>query len=218
MGLNVHLLLLVPLLSGPADAPLPELVRLEQALPRKHTNLTLPRPHVVGPTIPGLRQGAIPQGLAFWEKQGWFLISCYFENGSPSVVTALDRKTQKLVRCLTLVEPDGKAHAGHVGGLAVSDKYLWVGSGSVYRVPLDELVAAKPIDHLRLRDPFRAESTASYVAYHEKRLWVGEFVLDEEVKPNHPHHVKDRNGSDKYAWVSGYGLDANDDLTPGKEK
>jgi hypothetical protein len=49
------------------------------------------------------------------------------------------------------------------------------------------------------------------VACHDRRLWVGEFVLDGKVKPKHPHHLKDRTGADKHAWVAGYRLDANDD-------
>jgi hypothetical protein len=207
-------ILLVSMFVVRADAALPALVRLEQAPPRNHAKLKLPKSHIVGPALPGLRQGAVPQGLAYWEKSNWLLISCYFEDGRPSAVVAIDNKTGKLVRCLTLVEPDGKGHNGHVGGLAVSEKYLWVGSGLVYRVPLDDLAAAQPVDHLQLREPFRAESTASYITYHNKRLWVGEFVLEDEVKPRHPHHLKDRNGTGKYAWVAGYDLNANDDLMP----
>src|SRR3954451_17164276 len=113
MRLHVHLLFLVGALSAHAAAALPEPVRLKQEGPRKLGKLKLPRPHAVGPTIPGLKQGAVHQGLALWEKQCWFLLSCDFADGRPSVVTAVDAKTQKLVRCLTLVESGGKGHAGH---------------------------------------------------------------------------------------------------------
>src|SRR3954466_14033190 len=122
------LLLLALLTAAPAqNAPaLPALVNLKQGEPRAHHKLKLPPKHSVGPTIPGLAQGATPQGLAYWEhdQQKWFLISCYFhQEGHPSVVVALDAGTGKMLRCLTLVEPGGKAHTKHVGGLAVSDKY-----------------------------------------------------------------------------------------------
>lgn len=120
-------------------------------------------------------------------------------------------------RCLTLVEANGKAHEGHVGGLAVSDKYLWVGSGRLFRVPLDAVKDARLYDHLRLLPPFEAECTASYVAYHDKRVWVGEFVSVEDHAPgDEDHYLKDRNGTRKYAWAVGYALDANDDLAGGK--
>jgi hypothetical protein len=195
----------------------PTLIRLGQAPPRPHDKLKLPKGHTVGPTIPGLREGAIPQGLAFWVRQNWLLISCYFphEDGRPSVVVAIDAKTGKLVRCLTLVEDSGKAHTGHVGGLAVSNKYLWVGSGQLYRAPLKDIAAAKPVDHLRLQKLFHAECDASYVAYDDKRVWVGEFVTtqDEKFKGNPAHHMQDRNGTEKYAWACGYALDADENVT-----
>ena len=202
-------------LAQPPPA-LPTLVRLEQAAPRAHPKLKLPKPHTVGPVIPGLMQGVTPQGLAFWERQNWFLVSCYFpeEDGRPSVVVAIDAKTGKLVRCLTLVEASGRPHAGHVGGLAVSDKYLWVGSGRLYRVPLADVVAAQPVAHLRLQPPFHAECNASYIACHDKRVWIGEFVsLEDGVEATPGHFLKDRNNTDKYAWIAGYALDADENLS-----
>src|SRR5262245_31316658 len=44
----------------------------------------------------------------------------------PSVVVAMDAKTGKFVRCLTLVGANGKAHNGARWRMAVSKKYLWV--------------------------------------------------------------------------------------------
>src|SRR4051812_48129218 len=120
------LLFLVPL--SLAQAARPNLVELKQNEPRSHDHLKLP-PHSIGPTIPGLRggQGAVPQGLVYWEKQKWFLISCYFpeKEDHPSMVVALDEQGN-LVRCLTLTEAGGKAHTRHVGGLAISDRHLWI--------------------------------------------------------------------------------------------
>ena len=211
-------LLLLALAAAPsaqADPALPELVKLQQAAPRAHPRLNLPPEHSVGPTIPGLTggQGAIPQGLAYWEQQNWLLISCDFRQADhPSVVVAIDATTGTMMRCLTLVEEGGQAHTGHVGGLAVSDKYLWVGSGHLYRAPLAAIAAAQPVAHLTLRRQFPAACTASYVAFHDRRVWVGEFVSQADGIRGAPAHVlKDRNGIRKYAWVAGYAVDANED-------
>ena len=76
-GPFVGLLLLAIAASAQADETLPTPVRLEQAAARSRAKLKLPRGRAVGPTIPGLRQGAVPQGLAYWKKQNWLLISCY---------------------------------------------------------------------------------------------------------------------------------------------
>lgn len=197
----------------------PTPIRLEQATPRNHDRLKFPQPYDIGPIIPGLQQGAVPQGFVFWEPQNWFLISYYFEKGrQPSLVAAIDARTGAMVRCLTLVETDGDGHTGHVGGLAVSDNYLWIGSEKLYRVPLANLVAAEPVALLQIEELFRAESTASYVAYADHYVWVGEFVLESDLKDkqNAPHHLQDRNDEDKYAWITGYALDANENITDGK--
>ncbi|HEV7402262.1 MAG TPA: hypothetical protein VGO11_05015 [Chthoniobacteraceae bacterium] len=202
--------------NGPT---LPDLVQLKQDEPRAHPKLKLPAKHTVGPTIPGLTQdqGATPQGLAYWEheKQKWLLISCYFhKEGHPSVVVALDAGTGAMVRCLTFVEPGGKVHVKHVGGLAVSGKYLWVGSERLlYRAPLAALAAAKPVDYLQLQPQFEPHCTASTVAFHDQRVWVAEFVsLEDGIAGNPEHYLKDRNGTHKSAWAAGYALDANEDL------
>lgn len=207
------LLSLATVVSAQPEPKQLELVELEQAERRTHGKLKVPK-HEVGPTIPGLRQGAIPQGLAYWKKPNWFLISHYFEKQSnTSVVTAVDAKTGKLKRCLTLLNANGKAHKGHVGGLAVSDKYLWIGSGELYRVPLKAIEDADTSDYLRLQPPFEAECTASFVAYYDKQVWVGEFVSRENnYKSNAAHEVKDRKGVEKYAWIVGYALDDAEEL------
>src|SRR5690349_1995590 len=112
MRIGTLLLALTLLSSASADTTRPELIWLVQPThPRPH-NLTLPPRHTVGPIIPGLRQGAIPQGLAYWKKQNWFLVSLCFEKDNkghrrPSVVVALDAATRRMVRCLSLTEPGG---------------------------------------------------------------------------------------------------------------
>jgi hypothetical protein len=205
-------LLLGALASAPAEAAPPDPVRLEQAAPRAGATLAPSQPHTLGPAIPGLGQGAIPQGLAYWPERNWLLISYYFDDGRPSMLAALDKASGKLERSLTLLAADGSPHTGHVGGLAVSAKYLWIGSGSLYRVPLADIAAAAPVAHLHLQTLFRAEPTASYVSYEDKRVWVGEFVLENKVKYTSPHRLKARDGAGQYAWIAGYDLDENENI------
>ncbi|HEX5476960.1 MAG TPA: hypothetical protein VFX09_03815 [Burkholderiales bacterium] len=205
-------LLFAGLVAAQAEAAPPEPLRLEQAAPRAGATLPPSQPHALGPAIPGLAQGAIPQGLAYWPDRNWLLISYYFDDGRPSMLAALDKASGKLERSLTLLAADGSLHTGHVGGLAVSAKYLWIGSGSLYRVPLADIAAAAPVSPLHLPAPFRAESIASTVAYHDKRVWVGEFVLESKAKGGERHHLHDRSGADQYAWISGYDLDENENI------
>jgi hypothetical protein len=217
-GLSLGVLAALFLESLVHAQALPKPVVLTQAKKgRAHPKLKLPKGHDAGPVIPGLSQGAVPQGLAYWKAQNWFLLSCYFPSEDPSVVVALDARSGAMVRCLTLVGAGGKAHAGHVGGLAVSDKYLWVGSGQVHRAALAELLAAPAspaLGHLRLEKLFQAECKASFVACHERVLWVGEFVAmkDPKYKGDPDHHVQGRTDNDTYAWAAAYELDGADNV------
>jgi hypothetical protein len=193
----------------------PEIINLKQSAPRALGSLALPKGIVVGPTIPGLLQGAIPQGLAFLEPQQWLMITCYFNDGRPSVLIAVDKVSGKIARCLTLINEDNSAHTGHVGGVALSGRYVWIGSDAVYRAPVLDVVAAQPVDHLRIRKVFHAESKASYLTFGDDRLWVGEFV-----KKGHPryggkpsHTLVDRQGRRKHAWVCGYSLDKEENVS-----
>jgi hypothetical protein len=106
MGLNVYLLLLVPVLSDPADVPLPELVRLKQDAPRSVAKLTLPRSHVVGPTIPGLKQGAVPQGLAFMDGHVILSVS-YRRNDDSTLAVYSDPMRGEKVKPHTFVKVQG---------------------------------------------------------------------------------------------------------------
>jgi hypothetical protein len=72
-------LCLLSLLFATTAAAQPPLVELENGAARPHTELHLPK-HTVGPAIPGLKQGATPQGLVYLKKHKLFLISCYFQN------------------------------------------------------------------------------------------------------------------------------------------
>ncbi|HQY88407.1 MAG TPA: hypothetical protein PK402_07095 [Tepidisphaeraceae bacterium] len=215
MRIHTHIfsLLLATIVFAQPAHQLPAPIDLKQATIRHHPKLTLPE-HVIGPTIPGLSQGAIPQGLAYWPKHNWFLISHYFEKASnPSVVTAIDAKTGQVVRCLTLIEAEDEPHSGHVGGLAVSDKYLWIGSEHLFRVALTAIEDAKPVDYLQLHPPIKTECAAAFVAYHNGLIWIGEFVSRGSRYESVPtHQLKDRNGVEKYAWIVGYALDADEDL------
>jgi hypothetical protein len=194
--------------------PPPKLIRLEQSPPRSRDGLDLPEGACVGPTIPGLLQDAIPQGLAFLEPQRWFLISCDFDDNRPSVLVAIDEKSGAMVRCLTIINKDGSPHTGHVGGLALSGKAVWVGGKAVYEAPLRGIVAAKPFDYLRVSKAFQAECRASYLAFADGRLWVGEFVRHghEDYGGVKNHRLADRQGGVKHAWACAYELDREDNI------
>jgi hypothetical protein len=193
---------------------------LTQKPERPHPQLTLPNDAALGPIIPGLQQGAVPQGLAFYADWNWLLVSLYREDPEDAHVCVLDVRTEQMVRCLTLTNEDGSLLSGHVGGLAIGRGYLWIGNGDVYRVPLAALAEGGAAGVVVAERVFKAECTASFVGMHEDVLWVGEFVheslLDGTYRANPAHVIREIDGTTVRAWACGYRLDAEGQLTANK--
>ncbi|MEK6249272.1 MAG: hypothetical protein N2C12_13905, partial [Planctomycetales bacterium] len=115
-------------------------IELKQSEPRSLEGLALPEPHKLGPVIPGLREGAVPQGLAYWKQIDAYLLSHYFDGGRPSCLTVIDRESGKLLGTYALKEDDDRWHSGHVGGVAVNADTVWVASeGKIYRYQTEDL-------------------------------------------------------------------------------
>jgi hypothetical protein len=193
---------------------------LTQRPERPHPQLTLPNDAALGPIIPGLQQGAVPQGLAFYADQNWLLVSLYREDPEETHVGVLDVRTGELVRCLALTNKDGSRLTGHVGGLAVGRGYLWIGNGAVYRVSLASLVESVAAGEVVAERVFTAECTASFIGVHDDLLWVGEFVheslLDGTYRANPAHVIRESDGTMTRGWACGYRLDAEGQVTATK--
>ena len=160
-----------------------------------------------GPVIPGLKDGAIPQGLAFVTDRNKFLISHYFD-GQPSCVSVVDALTGKMTACVTLLDTDARPHHGHVGGLAVAGKALFVASdGSVFRYRLSDFLVAEPVDAVAAQARRKCETKASFCTATPTMLFVGEFAYGSRFPTKASHRRKDRKGVRKYAWVCGYDVD-----------
>lgn len=201
MGFVLFWIILIPVFCQESV----ELPKLTQSIPRHIApSLLLPSMYKIGPTIPGLHQGAIPQGLAYSKDHNIFLISHYFEKKLPSCLSAISEKSGKLVASKVLMESDIVFHFGHVGGVAVDSNFIWVASGEhVYQYKLDDLFKEKFRNIVPL-SKYKLETKASFCTYNNGILWVGEFVYGKKYTAKSSHHLKDRKGINKYAWICGY--------------
>lgn len=160
-----------------------------------------------GLVIPGLQQDAVPQGIAFDKLRKRVIISHYFDK-APSCLSVLDSESGELLSSPTLLEQSGKPHRGHVGGIAVLDDFLFVSSdGRVMRYPLAEMFSEVPAVTVRASGDQKCETKASFCTASKDHLWVGEFVYGKKYPSDLSHHLMDRKGIKKYAWVCGYDRD-----------
>ena len=138
------------------------------------------------------------------------LISHYFENAA-SCVSVVNMTTGQLVSCVTLQDHVGQPHHGHVGGLAVLGDSLFVASDQrVFRYKLADFFMRNSESALAASASQQSETKASFCTATTKRLFVGEFAYGTKYPTESSHHLKDRAGVRKYAWVCGY--DRNDRL------
>ena len=179
--------------------------KITQAQPRDASKLKPPSVTAsAGPIIPGLQQNAIPQGITYAPKQNRILISHYFRK-APAFISVLNASTGKMISSIKLQEPSGKLHYGHVGGIAALNDFLFVASdGYVLQYKLAEFLSDNAPVSIRPITMQKCETTASFCTATDNLLLVGEFACGISYRTNPSHHMQDRNGVHKYAWVCGY--------------
>ncbi|MBN1766637.1 MAG: hypothetical protein JW860_15385 [Sedimentisphaerales bacterium] len=210
MKMRLSYLIIVLLLpSAVCLAVEQEIPRLTQATGRPIAPTLIQRlTYKSGPVIPGLREGAIPQGLAYSKKHNTILVSHYFKKTWPSCVSLIDHGSGKLVHVRALKESDDSFHFGHVGGIAVDPNSAWIASeGYVYQYRIMDLLGGK--EHAPPVTPIRhkVETQASFCTYHNGIVFVGEFAFGKRYPTDVSHHLEDRKQVRKYAWVCGYETD-----------
>jgi len=132
------------------------------------------------------------------------LISHYCERG-PACVSILENG--RLVSAVTLNEISGRPHGGHAGGLAVAGDSIFVASdGSVLQYELASLIQKQPPATVTPEHIRNCETNADFCTATDELLLVGEFTYRDKYPTRPSHHLKDRKGVRKYAWVCGYDL------------
>ncbi|SDT10654.1 hypothetical protein SAMN05444162_3101 [Paenibacillaceae bacterium GAS479] len=145
-----------------------------------------------GPKIPNLNTTHyVPQGLTYYPDKNWILISYFYHNKNQptlaknSLIAVVDAKTGKFVKNV-YIEDEKKSggiyHKGHVGGMGVSESYLWIASSTssrdskynMLRYELSDLASAKNKSRLKLNKGFKLKAS-SYATVADGDLYVGRF-------------------------------------------
>lgn len=160
-----------------------------------------------GPLIPALMQDYVPQGLSYLKEKDWLLLSYYADDKRPSLLAVVERSTGRFVKAFKLYKKDGSPYVGHAGGVAVSEKFVWISSDStVHAVKIGDLVRGENGGKLTFAQEQKIETNGSFVTYADHVLWVGEFARI-NYKTKESHHMKGRSNEKITGWVTGYKLD-----------
>lgn len=190
------------------DPPFIQMPLKEHTVPAGRDYSDYTKEHRDGPDIPGLYQGAVPQGMAYYEADDLMFISNYMYNGKPSSISVISMTDGSFKKVLWLYNPDGTPHTGHVGGIAVSKTHLWIASGKgVYRTDFTSVENLENGNKLQMTRFIPTAVKGSFAAYAEGILWVGEFTSKSgSYSAPDSHHVKTNHG-----WLAGYILDSSTD-------
>lgn len=133
--------------------------------------------------IPGLNEGAIPQGMACCADTGKIYISSYYTLDLPSVITAVDAESGEFCAEYFLYNPDGTAFNSHVGGLACTGDKLCVSAtldndGS-YSIGVLDISALPESGSHEITVSRRVELpvSPSFMNYSGGYLWAGNFYF-----------------------------------------
>lgn len=165
-----------------------------------------------GPIIPGLHELVIPQGLAYSAEQGWLVMSGYRDVGV-SVIAIMDAKTGQLLKSFELYDAVGDPYTGHAGGVAITNGYVFVASGSKARyVSIDKMKQTEDGGQLIFDGQFKVNTNASFIAFENGKLWVGEFAHGTSYPTDTSHHMTNRDGDQYRAWIEGFSVNPNTGL------
>ncbi|MDD9270766.1 lamin tail domain-containing protein [Paenibacillus sp. GCM10023248] len=168
-----------------------------------------------GPIIPGLVQGHVPQGMSYYAdgQREWILMAAYHFSGDPSTLAIVNAKTGLLEKYVHLKDTDGSIYIGHAGGVAVSKENVWLSSGKkMYRMPIQTLIDAPNEGFAQFADSFGVVTNASFAAYADGMLWVGEYSNPPSYTTSPSHQMVNRDGETHLSWIAAYPLDENDRL------
>ena len=166
-------------------------------------------------TIPGLKEGAIPQGMCYSKKYNMIIISAYHQGNASSVLFFLDFNTGKLVKTIRLINKDGTPFLGHAGGIATDEENFWISDNyKVYSYDLEELVYSANMESASFKESFETTTKADFLAYHNGILWIGEYHYSFIYQTKEEHHVTSSEGKKYNALLMGYEIKEKDFSIP----
>ncbi|MFC4993188.1 hypothetical protein [Rubritalea tangerina] len=130
----------------------------------------------LGPIIPGLAQGYVPQGLCHSPQHTSFFIS-HYKKGHTSYVSVVHQDSQKLTTSFALHHQDASPHRGHVGGISIHNNALYIASDQlILKFELPPKNLWRHHTSLRASAQWASPSAASFCFSSPNTLFVGEFT------------------------------------------
>lgn len=155
-------------------------------------------------SIPGLKAGYVPQGLAYYENGQCFLSAGYMKDGSPSRIYVIGEEDTKYFT-LKLGDTD---YVGHAGGIATYGNlgYL-VGDKQLYIFNIADAVQLEDGESIDILAHFDAPNGADFINIQNNLMYIGEFYHETKYPTSEAHHISSADGKN-YAVTFVYTIQA----------
>ena len=157
--------------------------------------------------IPGLKEGLVPQGIAYLKEENCLLFAGYRTDKDNSALIAVSLDTNEIVKEVFLQNADGSVYNGHAGGVCVTEKNIYVSNAhKLLRIPLETYRSLPSSAACAFAEVIPVPVNSSYCCYDNGILWVGEFQYGTSYKTDKSHRANTADGRYQ-AWTCGYVLD-----------
>ena len=145
-------------------------------------------------------------GVSYIPEKNWFIFSGYSGMDYDSPLLVVDAESGLLIKEAFLKLSDGSAYIGHAGGIAVTEKNIFIANGGyLWRISLEKFLSLPESSDCAFDEVIAIPSRASYCSYANGILWVGEFQYS-GYPTDESHYIQTPDGEHK-AWLIGYELD-----------
>ncbi len=168
--------------------------------------------------IPGISDNLVVQGLCYDEKEQLFLITGYRTDGKASQVSIVRKTDGKELKKINLLDQEGKAFRGHVGGIAIYGEYVYIAGGRnhcVYVYAYKDFGNALNGDHVKCLGSISTgvseedHISVAFVTVFDGQLYVGEFYRAQNYPTPDSHKITTKAGAQNTALMISFDFDAD---------
>ncbi len=145
-------------------------------------------------SIPGLKEGFVPQGVSRMEKESLTVICGYMPGDENSRIYLIDEKTGKA--CLIkLKREDGSVYSGHAGGITVHGDYIYLSNNrKIFVLDRQEALNTSDGESIAFLGYFDVQCRSSFCSSDGDYLYVGEYYA-EGYETDERHKVSSSDGN-----------------------
>lgn len=163
--------------------------------------------------IPGISDGMIHQGLAYDDENDVFLITGYKSKGKASQISIVSKSSGKEIKRLNLANEDGSAFTGHVGGITLNKKYIYLTDDKgLFVFNKADFISAQSGETVKPIGLFKTSTNndrllVAFAHVEGDEIYLGEFYRKQNYPTPDSHKYKTKAGDENPALMLCYKLD-----------